>query len=185
GLLGMPRRIYTYSGGLGWDGYNLLSSIGNYVLGLGILVIVVAFVQALLRGRAAGPDPWEGESLEWATSSPPPEYNFAQIPVVRSREPMWDQPELHRLAERVHDPSLVLDQGHQTIGTTVVDADPEAVLEMPAGSYAPVAAAFGLAVLTAGALVQVFGLMVLGAGVAAVSLLAWFRPTPAEREAAP
>jgi cytochrome c oxidase subunit I+III len=184
GLLGMPRRIYTYSGGLGWTGYNLLSSIGSYVLGLGILVIVAAFVLALRRGRAAGPDPWKGESLEWATNSPPPDYNFAQIPVVRSREPMWDQPELHRLADRVHDPSLILDEGHQTIGTTAVDADPESVLEMPAGSYTPVATAFGLALFTTGALVQVVPLLALGAGVVTLSVLAWFRPAPQELEAA-
>jgi cytochrome c oxidase subunit I+III len=184
GLLGMPRRIYTYSGGLGWTGYNLLSSIGSYVLGLGILVIVAAFVLALRRGRDAGPDPWKGESLEWATSSPPPDYNFAQIPVVRSREPMWDQPELHRHAARVHDPSLVLDQGHQTIGTTAVDADPESVLEMPAGSYTPVASAFGLALFTAGALVRVVPLMALGAAVVALSVLAWFRSAPEELGAA-
>jgi cytochrome c oxidase subunit 1/cytochrome c oxidase subunit I+III len=180
GLLGMPRRVYTYSGGLGWTGYNLLSSIGSYILGLGILVIVIAFVLSRRSGRAAGPDPWRGETLEWATSSPPPDYNFAQIPVVRSREPVWDQPELHDLAERTRDPSLALDAGHQTIGTTVVDADPEAVLEMPAGSYTPVATAFGLAMFTAGALVQVVPLMVLGAGVVGAGLLAWFRPSPEE-----
>jgi cytochrome c oxidase subunit I+III len=183
GLLGMPRRIYTYSGGLGWTGYNVLSSIGSYVLGLGILVIVAAFLMAFRRGRPAGPDPWKGESLEWATSSPPPDYNFAQIPVVRSREPMWDQPELHRLADRVHDPSLVLGGGHQTIGTTAVDADPESVLEMPAGSYTPVASAFGLALFTIGALVRVVPLMALGAAVVALGLLAWFRPAPEELEA--
>jgi heme/copper-type cytochrome/quinol oxidase subunit 1 len=184
GLLGMPRRIYTYSGGLGWTGYNVLSSIGSYVLGLGIMVIVAAFVLAFRRGRPAGPDPWKGESLEWATSSPPPDYNFPQIPVVRSREPMWDQPELHRLSDRVHDPSLVLDEGHQTIGTTAVDADPESVLEMPAGSYTPVASAFGLALFTAGALVRVVPLMVLGAAIVTLGLLAWFRPAPEEMEAA-
>jgi cytochrome c oxidase subunit I+III len=182
GLLGMPRRIYTYSGGLGWTGYNVLSSIGSYVLGVGILAIVAAFALALRRGRPAGPDPWKGESLEWATGSPPPDYNFAQIPVVRSREPMWDQPELHRLDDRVHDPSLVLDGGHQTIGTTAVDADPESVLEMPAGSYTPVASAFGLALFTAGALVRVVPLMALGAAVVALSVLAWFRPAPGELE---
>jgi cytochrome c oxidase subunit 1/cytochrome c oxidase subunit I+III len=180
GLLGMPRRIYTYAGGLGWTGYNLLSSIGSYVLGLGILVIVLAFVNSRRSGRPAGPDPWKGESLEWATTSPPPEYNFAQIPVVKSREPVWDQPELRDLGERARDPSLALDRGHQTIGTTVVDADPEAILEMPAGSYTPVATAFGLAVFTVGALVQAVPAMLLGVGIVVVALLAWFRPAPDE-----
>jgi cytochrome c oxidase subunit I len=90
GLLGMPRRIYTYEPGRGWDIWNLIVTAGVVFQGAAILVFVGALVWAFVRGTPAGPDPWDAWTLEWATSSPPPPYNFATIPVVRSRRPLWD-----------------------------------------------------------------------------------------------
>jgi cytochrome c oxidase subunit I+III len=175
GLLGMPRRIYTYQPGLGWDVWNLMSSIGGYVLAAGILVVLVAWIHAAHRGERVGPNPWEAETLEWATASPPPDYDFAQIPTVRSREPLWDQPELRDLAHRVQERERALAEGHQTMGTSVLDADPEVVLEMPAGSMAPVVTAAGIALLFAGILIGMLPLALVGGAVAAGGLLAWFR----------
>jgi cytochrome c oxidase subunit 1 len=90
GLLGMPRRIYTYAAGRGWEGYNQLSSIGAAVQGLAVLILAVNIIVSLRRGRVAGNDPWDAWSLEWATTSPPAEYNFETLPEVRSTRPLWD-----------------------------------------------------------------------------------------------
>jgi cytochrome c oxidase subunit I len=90
GILGMPRRIYTYEPGRGWEIWNLLVSIGTVVQGIAILIFVFNLLWSMFRGEPAGNDPWDAWSLEWSTSSPPPDYNFATIPVVASRRPLWD-----------------------------------------------------------------------------------------------
>src|SRR3954453_12323879 len=91
GLMGMPRRVWTYDNGLGWGTLNLVVSIGSVIFGIGTGMTLVHFFRNRRRGPVAGPDPWHADSLEWATSSPPPEYNFAAIPIVMSRHPLWDQ----------------------------------------------------------------------------------------------
>jgi cytochrome c oxidase subunit 1 len=100
GLSGMPRRIYTYQSGLGWSTYNLISTIGAFVLGSGILVTIANVARSIKAGKIAGPDPWKGNTLEWFTSSPPPVNNFDVIPRVRSVEPMHD---IRRQVERQTD----------------------------------------------------------------------------------
>jgi cytochrome c oxidase subunit 1 len=90
GLLGMPRRIYTYAEGRGWEGFNLVSSVGAAVQGIAMLIFAVNIIVSLRRGRLAGNDPWDAWSLEWATTSPPAEYNFETLPEIRSSRPLWD-----------------------------------------------------------------------------------------------
>jgi cytochrome c oxidase subunit I len=90
GILGMPRRIYTYDASRGWEMWNLIVSIGVIFQILGILFWVINLLWTHYRGAAAGPDPWDAWTLEWHTTSPPPDYNFAELPVVRSRRPLWD-----------------------------------------------------------------------------------------------
>src|SRR5277367_247268 len=90
GLLGMPRRIYTYEPGRGWDTWNLLVGIGTLVQSIGTLVFVANLIISYFKGRDAGNDPWDAWTLEWSVSSPPPTYNFATIPTVASRRPLWD-----------------------------------------------------------------------------------------------
>jgi len=90
GLLGMPRRIYTYEPGRGWDVWNLICTIGVFFQIAGTLVFIGNLLWSYFNGKAAGNDPWDAWTLEWSTSSPPVEYNFAKIPVVKSRRPLWD-----------------------------------------------------------------------------------------------
>jgi cytochrome c oxidase subunit 1 len=90
GLSGMPRRIYEYSASSGWSTYNLISTIGSWVLALGVLVTILNVARSYKHGPIAGPDPWKANTLEWFMSSPPPENNFDVIPRVRSVEPMKD-----------------------------------------------------------------------------------------------
>ncbi|MGH9656591.1 MAG: cytochrome c oxidase subunit I, partial [Bryobacteraceae bacterium] len=90
GIIGMPRRIYTYSPGRGWDFWNFWSSIGAYIQGIAVLLFVINIIKSAINGRPAGDDPWDAWTLEWSTTSPPPEYNFEKIPVVRSGRPLWD-----------------------------------------------------------------------------------------------
>src|SRR6266404_2627183 len=90
GILGMPRRIYTYRADRGWSGLNTICTIGAVFQTAALLVFVFNIVRSLRKGRKAGNDPWDAWTLEWATNSPPPEYNFAKVPVVKSRRPLWD-----------------------------------------------------------------------------------------------
>jgi cytochrome c oxidase subunit I len=90
GILGMPRRVYTYEADRGWMIWNLLISSGAIVQAIGTLVFVYNLVWSYFKGPVAGPDPWDAWTLEWSTTSPPPDYNFAVIPSVGSRRPLWD-----------------------------------------------------------------------------------------------
>jgi cytochrome c oxidase subunit I+III len=170
GLLGMPRRVYTYPSSMGWNTLNLLSSIGAVVLICGMVAVLTNIVWSLVGGAVAGPDPWGGDTLEWSTSSPPPKHNFESIPVVRSAEPNWDA-SLQGGEERVP-----LTMEHSTLTSSPVRGALEAELPMPAESVTPLAVALGLAVLFAGLIGGLDWLAAVGAGLAVLSLGAWHWP---------
>jgi cytochrome c oxidase subunit 1 len=90
GILGMPRQIYTYDPGRGWETWNMIVSFGGFIQGIAVLIFVVNLARSYFKGKIAGPDPWDAWTLEWTTTSPPPVYNFATEPVVNSRRPLWD-----------------------------------------------------------------------------------------------
>jgi cytochrome c oxidase subunit I+III len=137
GLLGMPRRVYTYPDNVGWHSYNLIESIGSYMIAVGLLMVVANLARSYFRGPPAGADPWGGATLEWSTTSPPPEYNFAVIPTVSSAYPMWDPEDRVEDTRKLERGDLVLEDGHLTPATTVFDAQFDEVLDMPGESIWP------------------------------------------------
>jgi cytochrome c oxidase subunit I+III len=135
GLEGMPRRVYTYLPETGWGPMNLLATIGSWIIGLSVLVFVVNLVRSLRRGAPAGANPWNADTLEWATSSPPPKYNFAVLPIVEGRSALW---------ERSPEPPVVAGlrtDVREVLITTLVDATPDHRYRQPRPSIWPLAAA--------------------------------------------
>ena len=102
GMLGMPRRIYTYDAGQGWDSFNFQSTVGVFIQGLGLALFVYNFIRSRKTGEKAPGDAWGAGTLEWSIPSPPPEYNFAQLPVVTSRYPLWDLKHPEMTADIAH-----------------------------------------------------------------------------------
>jgi cytochrome c oxidase subunit I len=164
GLNGMPRRIYTYPEGMGWDFWNLVETIGAFIIALSILIFMYNVYVTIRRGKRAGPDPWDGRTLEWMTSSPPPEYNFETIPTVRARDPFWH--------DKYVDP-LTTEPRQETAGRGAAEQPPVALAEdrpdpdleahreaahhghgihMPSPSYFPFVAALGMVIAAYGLL---------------------------------
>jgi cytochrome c oxidase subunit 1 len=155
GLMGMPRRIYTYPRGLGWDFWNLVCTIGVVLTGVGVAIFVVNVVRSLRAGPPAGPDPWDGRTLEWAIASPPPPYNFATVPVVRRRDALWRTKHPDPRGPGLEDPRAL--------------AVPRGPIHLPPPSWWPLFTAVALLVLTAGAMVHL-ALVVLGAALSVVGV---------------
>ncbi len=179
GLVGMPRRVYTYAEGLGWDTANLVSTVGAYLFALGVLISVVNFFWSRHRHVDAGPNPWGAGTLEWATTSPVAPYNFAQIPVVGDLYPLWDD-QNRAIPQPVGiepEPGGVVlapeEEHHETLETVGLDARIGSVLEMAGPSYWPLWLAASLFVSFFGFLIH--NLATLTAGVVAVglSLIGW------------
>jgi heme/copper-type cytochrome/quinol oxidase subunit 1 len=97
GLQGMVRRIWTYPPGLGWEWSNQVATAGAFITAIGVVVLAVNIARSLRSGEPAGDDPWDAYTLEWATTSPPPSYNFEQQPSVRGKRPLWDRKHPERM----------------------------------------------------------------------------------------
>jgi cytochrome c oxidase subunit 1 len=168
GLLGMPRRVYTYPAGMGLELPNLLATIGAFVVALAVLLFIANLILSLRSGVPAGPNPWDAAGLEWATASPPPPYNFAHIPVVTSRTPLWTTPNLAVMRGlRVEDRELLL--------TTVVTAHPDLRDPSAEPSIWPFIAAVTTTVLFVCSIFSPWA-VVIGAVPAFIALTAWFWP---------
>jgi len=171
GLLGMPRRVYTYPGDVGWTSYNVVESIGGYITAIGIFVLFANLVVSYYRGAPAGPDPWHGPTLEWTVPSPPPEYNFAVIPTVSSAYANWedDVP-----------PSLALDEGHKQHVSTLIDGYTAEVVDMPHSSPWPIVLAFALSIAFTLLVTAKFLFAGIFFVVIALVLVAWHSKEPQE-----
>jgi cytochrome c oxidase subunit 1 len=169
GILGMPRRVYTYGAGLGLEATNMLSTIGAFAVACAVLMFAVNALLSMRRGAPAGDNPWDASGLEWATRSPPPPYNFPHIPVVASRTPLWDNrnhlPVMTGL--RVDDRELLV--------TTVTDARPDLREPSPVPTIWPLIAALSTTALFIGSIFTPWAIVV-GTVPTAVALAAWFWP---------
>jgi cytochrome c oxidase subunit I+III len=176
----MTRRIYTYAPHLGWDAYNLSETIGSFILTAGLLIVFVNLVWSRFRGVRSGPDPFYGGTLEWATTSPPPHYNFAVIPVVSSPYPNWDREDREEDVRRFERGRLVFESGHETQASTVRDGVLDEVLEMPSESGWPIVLAFALSIVFIMLLTTHFVIAGVFIGISALVLAAWHLREPAE-----
>lgn len=177
GLLGMPRRVYTYADGMGWDWLNLITTVGSYIFAFGVLLFLINVWKSYRRGAPAGDNPWDAPTLEWATTSPPPPYNFVVIPTVASRHPLWEDRLQQHEGEGSHvDAGLVLDHGREAIGTSSLDATPDIILRMPSDSCTPVILAVAATVFFAGMAFHAWWLAVLGALIVGIDIIVWLWP---------
>jgi cytochrome c oxidase subunit I+III len=180
GLLGMTRRVYTYEAGLGWNGYNLVETIGAYLMAVGIVAIFANLLWSAFRGPAAGPDPFFGGTLEWTIPSPPPPYNFAVIPTVSSPYPNWDRADRMEDDRRLARGQLTLPAGHETPATTVREGRPDEVLEMPAESAFPILLAAATCGVFAMLLLSHYGAAAVFALLALACVVGWHWHEPEE-----
>ncbi|MBV8297297.1 MAG: cbb3-type cytochrome c oxidase subunit I [Acidimicrobiia bacterium] len=181
GLLGMPRRVYTYGPDMGWSTLNLITSAGSVLLAFGVALTFVNVFKSRRHGALAGANPWDGHTLEWSVPSPPPPYNFAVIPTIASRHPLWED----RLGDEVRsslDRGPLLDKGKEALGTTPLDALPDMILRMPEDTAAPFVLTLGLAGIFTGLILKSWLLTGGGTIVLGVALLVWLWPRRALRE---
>lgn len=176
GLRGMPRRVYTYPPHMGWTGLNQLASMGYVLLFVSVLLFLINVYRSLRHGRLAGANPWIAGTLEWATSSPPPSYNFLYLPTVNGREALWDaapnQPVVVGLHEDVR----------EYLTTRTMDAEPDGRDEFPSPTIWPFLAALATTILFVASIFTPWG-VTLGSIPLAITLIGWFWPErqPAER----
>jgi heme/copper-type cytochrome/quinol oxidase subunit 1 len=156
GIFGMPRRIYTYADELNLGAINMFMSIMAPLMAVGTAIFAWNLIRSWRHGAVAGSNPWGAATLEWATTSPPPHFNFAELPKVRSRNPLWDNPE--DFDERVY-------------------TEPAGGVHMPNPSFWPLITAFGSALTLILFMTHIWWMPLIGLAVTAVATINWaFEP---------
>jgi len=202
GFLGMPRRVYTYSPGLGLDGYNLLATVGAFVLATGFAVLLIDVCYSLWHGKPAGNNPWGGVTLEWTVASPPPAYGFWELPIVNQRLPGETTPETPEgpasLARKPADQSPAQRAGsaqranpaqravaalrgqptqwRATLNSDVLTAAPQSIQYLPGPSYYPLLVAVGLVIALVAVLAKVYLVGLVGLAIAGLAIGGWLWP---------
>jgi cytochrome c oxidase subunit 1 len=168
GLEGQPRRTYTYDDGLGWETLNRLETVGAFIIATAVLVYLTNVLYTRKRGPIAPADPWDARTLEWATSSPPPEYNFPEIPVVTHRDELWHR----KYTEDDEGRLLKLPAGAAVDVEEQAHAEPHGI-HMPSPSYWPLVFAFGMPILGYGFVFKNWFVLAAGAFIMFFGLYAW------------
>jgi cytochrome c oxidase subunit I+III len=178
GLLGMPRRVYTYPEGLGWEYLNAASTIGGFILTAAVAVFIIDLLLHFRFGERAGRNPWNAGTLEWAAPTPIVPYTFLSQPFVRDRDPLWRQ---NDLAEQLDSGNGFLaearDGQRETLVTGILTAEPEHVARLPGNSWIPLYAALALALVFIGLLAEIYTLAAVGAIATAAIMLYWLWDT--------
>ncbi len=175
GVLGQARRTWTFTPNRGLEVPNFLSTLGAYLMAISVLLFIINFFYSFYRGKLAGNDPWHANTLEWSTESPPPVYNFRTIPVVGGPDPLWDNgtpdegPEAREL-------NRVRDNYRETFGTTLLDADPQSIVQMPSESPWPLLLAGALLVFFLGALLSQVAVVLAGVVLVLIGVAGWLWP---------
>jgi cytochrome c oxidase subunit I+III len=175
GLIGMPRRVYTYPDGLGWNELNLLASIGAGLIAASVALFVANVLWSLRHGQIAGDNPWGAGTLEWSASSPPPPWNFQHLPVVTGREPLWEEPSASRIVTGLRSDI------REVLITGAVDAEPDHRGALPSPSIWPFLAAIATTGLFIGSIFTPWAVPI-GAVPLFVTLVGWFWPKPGEQD---
>jgi cytochrome c oxidase subunit 1 len=176
GMLGMPRRIYRYDAGQGWDLFNMMSSAGTLILMLGMAIGMWNLIRSWRHGQRASSNPWGAPTLEWTIPSPPPEYNFAEIPTVKSRYPLWSMKQGE---------TLVHETTYEEEKNTVIPTAQQLGIVMPNPSIMPLMVAIGIIIMFSGLMFLQkstglgVGIMLLGTVFWVASLYKWLL-TPLE-----
>ncbi len=169
GLHGMPRRVWTYPHGMGWDAMNLISTIGALTIATSVLLFIVNVVRSYRHGAAAGADPWGAGTLEWSVPSPPPPHNFDALPVVHGRDPLWEP-----RAQPAWVSGLAAD-AREVLSTTALDAQPDLRPLFPSPSIWPFISAVATTILFIGSIFSPWA-VVWGSVPVAIATIGWFWP---------
>jgi heme/copper-type cytochrome/quinol oxidase subunit 1 len=175
GLRGMPRRVYTYPPGAGWTLLNQIESCGYILLFAGVSLFLLNVWISLRHGALAPANPWGAGGLEWAASSPPPPYNFLDLPTVNGREALWDAAPDQPIVTGLHE------DVREVLTTRILDAEPEGRDEFPAPTIWPFIAAVVTTALFIGSIFRPVAVSI-GAIPLAIALIGWFWPTREESE---
>ncbi|MGH2772851.1 MAG: cytochrome c oxidase subunit I [Actinomycetota bacterium] len=165
GLKGMPRRYYIYQAGKGWELWNLVSTVGAFTIAASLLIFMYNYSSSKKKGQVASADPWDGRTLEWTIPSPPPEYNFAELPEVHSRDDFW-----HR--KYTEDPKM-RPVPVPTGGSDESPAEEPHDIHLPSPSYFPLVAALGLPIMAYGVMYKAWGVAVAGLVVMLFGFYGW------------
>lgn len=186
GLMGMPRRVYTYEAGLGWDWLNLLSSVGSFVMAIGVAVIILDILLHFRFGSPAPQNPWNADTLEWATSTPPGAYNFISLPSVHNRHPMWEDPQLvTSIAAGEHGLPTFEHGRREILGTDGITGRIREVIHLPTNSWLPLQVSLALAVVCISLLMRAYPVALMAVIGAFLLTLRWSWHNGAHPRSAP